>query len=171
MYCQNDSQNSKDPRQYYATHGIMTDPGKHLRLYDALPSEIPELRTVAQGLLVNVFHARSHGLELSEERSQEVGIRKVADMLERMIELDSSPLDRPREPVKRLVGNCRGYAVLMSSFLRHKKIPARARPGFATYLLPGSYEDHWICEYWNQAEKRWVQVEKHVERVTKYNSP
>ncbi len=165
MYCQNDSHNIKDPRQYYATHGIMTDPGKHLRLYDALPSEIPELRTVAQGLLVHVFHARLHGLKLSEQRTQEVGIRKVEDMLERMIELDSSPLDRPREPVKRLVGNCRDYALLMCSFLRHKKIPARARPGFATYFMPGSFEDHWICEYWNQAEKRWVQIDAQLDSV------
>ena len=163
MYFQDNSQNSIDPRQYYATHGIMTDPGRHQSLYDALPSEIPELCAAVRGLLVHVFHAHLHGLELSEQRTKEVGIRKVEDMLERMIELDSSPIDTPREPGKRLVGNCRNYAVLMCSFLRHKGIPSRARPGFATYFLPGSYEDHWICEYWNQVAMRWVQVDAQLD--------
>ena len=120
---------------------------------------------IVQCLMIHSFHAPLYGLELSEQRLKEVTIRKVEEMLDRIVALDDAPLDRPRQPGNRLVGNCRDFAVLMCSFLRHSGTPARARPGFGTYFSPGFYEDHWICEYWNQTQKRWVQVDAQLDKI------
>jgi hypothetical protein len=47
--------------------------------------------------------------------------------------------------------------------LRHQGVPARARCGFGAYFLPGKYEDHWVCEYWNAAEERWQLVDAQLD--------
>src|SRR5581483_51489 len=41
-------------------------------------------------------------------------------------------------------------------------IPVRARCGFAAYF---DYSDHWICEYWDAAEERWVSVDPQLDEV------
>jgi hypothetical protein len=54
---------------------------------------------------------------------------------------------------------------MLCAFLRHKRIPSRARCGFATYFEPGKYVDHWICEYWNADQERWVQVDAQLDAL------
>lgn len=142
--------------EYYTVQDIMTDPGEYAYLYKDLPSDVSELCQVIQGVVIHIFWANSYGVELSEERKKEVQMRKVEDILKRIIELDDRPITFERDPNKRVVGNCRDYLVFFCSVLRHRGIPARARCGFGTYFTPGLYVDHWICEYWNTSEKRWV---------------
>ncbi|MBU0595864.1 transglutaminase-like domain-containing protein, partial [Candidatus Bipolaricaulota bacterium] len=57
--------------------------------------------------------------------------------------------------------------VLLVSLLRHKGIPARVRTGTARYFYPdGSrLEDHWICEFWREAEGRWQQTDAQIDDV------
>jgi hypothetical protein len=54
---------------------------------------------------------------------------------------------------------------MMTAFLRHKRIPARARCGFSSYFQSGKYVDHWVCEYWNASESRWVQVDAQLDSL------
>jgi hypothetical protein len=49
--------------------------------------------------------------------------------------------------------------------LQSKGIPARPRCGFGAYFLPNHYEDHWVCEYWNEAEKRWLLVDAQLDEL------
>jgi hypothetical protein len=49
--------------------------------------------------------------------------------------------------------------------LRHQAIAARVRCGFATYLSPGRYEDHWICEYWDAGERRWGRADAQLDAL------
>lgn len=151
--------------EYYTTQGIMTTPGEYEYLFKDLPSEVPEILKVLQGILIHIFHAHRYGIELSEERKQEVNIRKVEDMLARINEMDARPIVFKRALDKRLVKNCRDYSVFICSLLRYKGIPARARCGFGTYFIPGKYEDHWICEYWNKNENRWVMVDPQLDSI------
>ncbi|TEU00531.1 MAG: transglutaminase domain-containing protein [Candidatus Stahlbacteria bacterium] len=151
--------------EYYTTQGIMTAPGEYEYLFKDLPSEVPEILKVLQGILIHIFHAHRYGIELSEERKQEVNIRKVEDMLARINEMDARPIVFARALDKRLVKNCRDYSVFMCSLLRYKGIPARARCGFGTYFIPGKYEDHWICEYWNKNENRWVMMDPQIDSI------
>jgi hypothetical protein len=49
--------------------------------------------------------------------------------------------------------------------LRYRGVPARARCGFGAYFTPGKYEDHWVCEYWNGDEGRWVMVDAQLDAL------
>ncbi len=154
-----------DPLVYYAAPGLMTDPGEHGDRLAGLPGDIDALCAVVQGLLLHIFWAERYGVSLSEERKQEVSIRQVAAMLARIREVDDRPLTVARPPDRRLVGNCRDFSVLLCAMLRHQGIPARARCGFGAYFLPDHYEDHWVCEYWNAAEARWVLVDAQLDDI------
>jgi len=153
-----------DPLQYYATPGIMTDPAEHRHLFDGLPTDIPALCGIVQGLILHLHWAERYGVELSEERQQETNLRKLTRQLTRIMELDGSPLTVARPPEKRMVGTCRDFSTLLAAFLRHQGIPARARCGFGTYFTPGKGEDHWTCEYWDADEARWVTVDAELDQ-------
>ncbi len=153
------------PQACYSQPGPTTDPGAHGYLFDGLPRDIPELCRVVQGLLVHVFWAERYGLQLTEARKGEVQIRPVAAKLARIQELDGSPLTAARPLEKRLVGNCRDFAVMLCAMLRHQGVPARARCGFGTYFRPGHYEDHWVCEYWRAGERRWAMVDPQLDEL------
>ena len=144
------------PQTYYSTPGPMTDPGAMAALLNDLPSDVGELVRVVQGLLIHVFWAGRYGVTLDEARQSEVQIRPLSAKLERIVELDPRPLSEPRAPDKRLVGNCRDFSLLLVGLLRHQGVPARARCGFGRYFEPDHYEDHWVGEYWDAAQGRWV---------------
>jgi len=154
-----------DPLGYYLGQGVMTDPGPHKALYDGLPRDVASLCQVVQGLLLHIFWAKRYGVTLSAEREGEVQIRPVQRKLARLQELDDAPLTVARPVERRLVGNCRDFAVVLCSFLRHAGIPARARCGFGVYFTPGRYEDHWVTEYWHAAERRWVLVDGQIDAL------
>jgi len=152
-----------DPLAYFAVADGVTDPGRHRPLLDALPADVEQLVSVVQGLMVHVFWAERYGLELTEDRKQEVNLRTVARILDRVNELDDRPLDVARPPDRRVVGNCRDHTVLLCAMLRVRGVPARARCGFGAYFLPDHFEDHWVCEYWNADQQRWVLVDAQLD--------
>lgn len=49
--------------------------------------------------------------------------------------------------------------------LRAHGIPARARCGFGAYFNPPQFEDHWVCEYWDAGERRWVLADTQLDAV------
>jgi len=161
--------------RFYRTQSEITDPGPHVGAYDGLPEGIPALcRTIQQ----NVIHMwwigeQTYGFTKEALESDgrdiidEISLRTVADMLGRILRMDPRPLTETRDPLKRLVGNCRDYSVFLVSILRRRGIPARARTGAARYFFPdGSrLEDHWICEFWNEADGRWHQTDAQIDDV------
>lgn len=150
---------------YFSQYGKMTNPGPYADHYTDLPSDIPSLVEVVQGLIVHVFWAERYGAALSEERNAEVQLRSMKRRLMRTLELDSSPLIAPRPNDKKIVGNCRDFSVTLASMLQSRGIPARPRCGFGAYFLPNHYEDHWVCEYLNEAEQRWVLVDAQLDEL------
>jgi hypothetical protein len=152
-----------DTLDFFSTPGKMTSPGIHAPLFDPLPGDIPSLVKVVQGLMIHVFWIEKYGIQLDAARKEEVQLRSVDKMLTRILELDPRPLTDAREPAKKLVGNCRDHSVLLTAMLRHHGIPARARCGFAKYFIPGHHEDHWVVEYWNADQQRWVFVDAQLD--------
>jgi hypothetical protein len=150
---------------YFAQYGKITDPGTYADLYTDLPDDVPALVQVVQGLMVHIFWAERYGLNLTEERKAEVQLRSMERCLARTLELDSSPLTAPRPNEKKIVGNCRDFSVTLASMLQSKGIPARPRCGFGAYFLPNHYEDHWVCEYWNEVEQRWILVDAQLDEL------
>jgi hypothetical protein len=150
---------------FYAQPSFMTDPRDHAALFAELPVELTALCKVVQGLLLHQYWAQAYGYSIPAERESEYQTRDVAGKLARIRELDPRPLAEPRPPERRLTGNCRDFAVLLTAMLRFQGFSARTRCGFATYFCPGWYEDHLICEVWNADEKRWVFVDAQLDEI------
>ena len=150
---------------HFAQYGKITHPGPYAHLYQDLPSDIPSLVQVVQGLIVHVFWAERYGLRLTEDRKSEVQLRTIEHRLARTLALDPSPLATPRANEQKIVGNCRDFSVTLASILQSKGIPARPRCGFGAYFMPDHYEDHWVCEYWSEAEQRWVLVDAQLDEL------
>ncbi|MBN2003616.1 MAG: transglutaminase domain-containing protein [Anaerolineae bacterium] len=150
---------------YYTQPGPTTDPGPYAHLFDSLPTDLPALVKTLQGVMVHIFWAESYGLQLTDERKGEVNLRRVERQLARILELDDRPLTEARPHERKLIGNCRDFSVMLTAILRRQGVPARARCGFGTYFIPGHYEDHWVCEYWNAAQNRWVLVDAQLDAM------
>ncbi len=146
---------SQHQQEYYATHGVITDPEEVAQWLAPLPGDVAALCEIVQGLVIHVHWAERYGLSLSKERRQEPNLRRVSRQLRRIIELDDRPLTETRPKEQRLVGTCRDYSTLMAAILRYQGVPARARCGFGAYFTPGRFEDHWVFEYWDGEEGRW----------------
>lgn len=65
--------------------------------------------------MIHVFWAEQYGVHLSEARKEEVQLRSTSARLERILELDSRPLVETRPPGRRVVGNCRDFAVMLTA--------------------------------------------------------
>jgi hypothetical protein len=130
-----------------------------------LPEAVPELCRVVQGLVVHPFLAHLYGLDPQALRQDDLQVRDASEMLDRILALDPQPLSQARPPEHRFVGNCRHFTVLLCAFLRAQGVPARARCGFGLWFNPGSYEDHWVCEVWNEARGLWHLVDAQLDAV------
>jgi len=154
-----------DPLDYYSKHGSYTDPCQFAYHFRDIPTDIPGLCKIIQGFLLHVFWAERYGLTLTESQKAGASIRRVQHMLAAWEKIDLDSLNTARVPEKRLIGNCRNFSLLLCALLRHQGIPARTRCGFGKYFLPGSYEDHWVCEYWKHREHRWILVDAQLDGI------
>jgi hypothetical protein len=148
----------------------MTSAGAHASRLDTLPADVAALAGVAQGLAIHEYVASSfYGVTVPATRKRESHIRPVEGMLDRLLAIDARPLATARPPGKRLVGVCHHFTLLLVSALRAKAVPARARCGFGAYFNPPYFEDHWVGEYWNATEARWVLVDPQLDDVWRAN--
>lgn len=151
---------------FYAEPAAMTSGGAHAAMFDALPSDVGELVRIVQGLGVyDVVAADFYGSAIPDGRRREIHIRPIEKMLDRLLALDDRPLPVARPVDKRLAGRCRHFTLFLVAMLRAQGVPARARCGFGAYFNPGSFEDHWVGEYWDAAEARWMLVDAQLDAV------
>jgi len=154
------------PQEYYKRSGTMTALGAHAAEFSALPGDLASLCEVIQGVLIHrdiapfLYH-----VTLSEKQRDDGHIRPMAQMLARIHALDARPLTVAREPEHRLPSVCRHFSLMLCSILRYQGIPARPRCGFGAYFTPGKFEDHWVCEYWNAGDARWVLADAQLDAV------
>jgi hypothetical protein len=100
-----------------------------------------------------------------EERKRESHLRRLDHILGNMHVRDPRPLDVARAPAEREIGVCRHFSLLFVGALRARGTPVRARVGFGSYLNPGRLEDHWVGEYWNASERRWILVDAQLDAL------
>jgi len=143
----------------YAVAGPLTsiDTVPRAALAD-LPSGPAEICRLVHDLVIQPTDAK--GLGLADERFGENQLRPADAIIGALLALDPAPLTTAREPVRRVIGTCRHFAVLSCALLRHRGIAARARCGFATYFQPGQGVDHWITEY--RHDGRWVRIDAEI---------
>lgn len=156
---------SDESREFYAKQSSVTDPKELAPYLDNLPKDIPQLCKIVQGLITHRDESDLYGTPLTDQRKQEGETRYVSLILKRILELDNSNLGNPRSPDKRFAGTCRDFAILLCAILRHQNVPARLRCGFAGYFEPEKFEDHWVCEYWDEKQSKWILVDAEVDDV------
>ena len=152
-------------QEYYSNQSCISDPGDFGSILDNLPSNIAESVKLIQGLILHLHWTEKYGVVPSNERREESNLRFVSKQLIWITNTNKDSLKIPRPHEERLLGTCRDYSVFLCTILRHQGIPARARCGFGTYFTPGKYEDHWISEYWDPDEDRWVMVDAQLDQL------
>jgi hypothetical protein len=159
------SADARDTREFYTEPAAMTDPGQHARLLSDLPDEPAAVAAVLHGLVIHEHMGGGYGVTLSDEDRRTVHVRRTRDLLAEIAARDPRPLDVARAPEGRLPGNCRHFTVLAVAMLRAHGIPARARCGFGGYFGNGSFEDHWVAEYWHAGHQRWQLLDAQIDGV------
>lgn len=84
-------------------------------------------------------------------------------MLSELYRRDKRGLVNNRKEQDKLVVTCRFVSILMAAILKSKGIPCRVRSGNAPYFDMGKLgkvsTDHWINQYWDFKEKKWVTID------------
>ncbi len=156
-----------EERAYYISHSALSDPGARARLFDAMPPDPHQLIAAVAGLVLHQGFVVPLGITPPAGSADDVESRTIPKILDRILARDASSLDVVRPPERRFIGICRDYTLLACAVLRHHRVPARARVGFANYFIPSFNEDHWVCEY--HAGDRWRLLDPELsERVRSY---
>lgn len=152
--------------EYFRSVVEISDPKQYRKTLMQLPDDPADICDAIQGLIIHPYWLEKYGAEIEDDRiKHELQARSVCDILDNIHQLQNIPLDKARPPSMRTVGTCRNFALLLCSILRSKNIAARLRCGFATYFEKQQYVDHWICEYWSDAEKYWARVDPQLDEL------
>lgn len=141
----------------------MSEPGSGAALYAALPHDIGGLCRAIEGVLIHADWATAYGLPGDHFGPEARTTLPIAERLTQIAGADPRPLSLERPIAGKAPGTCRDYALMLCSVLRHREVPARVRCGFAAYFKNEPWEDHWICEYWQANEGRWVRVDAQLD--------
>lgn len=153
-------------RQFYRQATHYTQTVQHLAAIAALPDDVAGLVQAVQGWAIyDVVAERFYGHTLSAAQHEDIHQRSAAAQLDRLLSMNPAPLDQARPYPERIACRCRNYTILLVALLRQKGYVARARVGFARYFQPDFYEDHWVAEYWQADEARWVLVDAQLDAV------
>ena len=156
----------ESPQEYYRGSTSMSAAVARAAELRALPKDLAKQCEVVQGVLVHRDMAPwLYDLKLTEEQRDDGHVRPLAQMLNRIHALDDRPLTIARDPAHRMPTVCRHFSLLLSAILREHGIPARARCGFGAYFNAGKFEDHWVCEYWNARQARWILVDAQMDPI------
>ena len=159
-----------DPCAYYAAQGSLSDPGELAGHLAGLPDDVADLCGIVQGLLIHDhFGGRLYGAPPADFETRSRATQPVALRLETIVADGPAPLSSARPPFERGVGTCRDFALLLCAFLRSRGMPARVRCGFADYFKPGLFEDHWVCEFWQTGEERWVLADAQLDEAHRHH--
>ena len=122
------------------------------------------LNRVVQGLLVHCEWLGQYGNEPGTFGPVSRTTLPVKECLAGLLERDGRKLDEAGAPTGRAAGTCRDIALMLCAFLRATGTAARLHCGFASYFGE-TWEDHWVCEYWNSHEGRWCLSDAQLDGV------
>jgi hypothetical protein len=151
---------SREALEFYVTPGRFTTLESDVFRSD----DVQRVVEVVQGLLIyDVVAQPFYGVELDPVQVEAIHERDTARLLATALAVDARPLDEARPPGSRVGARCHAFSRLTVAFLRAAGVPARARCGFGAYFRPGWFEDHWVAEYWNAAERGWQMVDAQLD--------
>jgi hypothetical protein len=137
-----------DLLESYRIPGEQTDLAGMAARCGQLGSDPGALFGVVQGLVLHEYAFRRSGLAIAPDQLADWDV-SAGQVLEQALRLDPAPLTEQRPPERRVAGQCFHSAVLYCALLRNRRLPARARCGFGSYLQPGAWVSHWVTERWD----------------------
>lgn len=159
--------------EHYLQTGTYTYAGAYGDYFRSLPGNVAELgRLVCSQVIhrVTLYEGNTNAnakLQYGDMtkfpwyrmRCEDDILMTAAAMTAELFRLDGRGFVPDRKTENKIVVTCRYVSVLMSAILKAKNIPCRSRAGFAPYFQPGKSMDHWINQYWNAKEARWVTID------------
>lgn len=178
----------KEVEDFYLQPSMYTNYIPFLEYYKSLPDNIEELaKLLSQQIIHRQELIRSYKdtpsnydnyIELKKIKEQYPWYRNRSDddilltapaITAELFRQDNRGFVMGREVKDRVVITCRYVSILLASILKAKGIPTRVRSGYANYFCnnpKNTYYDHWIVQYYNQKEERWINVDAtHVYKV------
>lgn len=144
----------------YSEQDLFTDPGSNGATLDVPPEIMDAVHQALNNTFIHVWKIRKFYPEQLAVRHHSVFVRSVRHLLEQVGALNTAPFSEVRPVEKKVIIDCRSFALLLCAVMRQRGVPARVRCGFASYLEPTHLQDHWVCEYWNGS--RWVMEDADV---------
>ncbi|PIN75293.1 hypothetical protein COV18_03830 [Candidatus Woesearchaeota archaeon CG10_big_fil_rev_8_21_14_0_10_37_12] len=160
---------------HYLQTGIFTNAGCYANYFKTLPDDIKQTGLLIRKQLIHRTTLKAGNVGTNKDlrfgdmkrvpwwrlRCEDDILPTAASMLAELFRRDPKGIHSARKAEHKLVVTCRYTTILVAAILKSKGIPCRARSGFASYFLIGDGRswDHWINEYWNVKEKRWVAID------------
>lgn len=157
--------------QRYLETSIYTDAGYYKELLLSLPDDIPTIGmlvcdqithpsmyfTEPSSYLEDTYYGKFSSYPKQRFKNEDELYITAVSMIAGILRLDGAGFTRNRDVTKRITVSCRQASVLFSAILKAKGIPCRSRAGFMDFGDAGdSYMEHWVNEYWDFNESRWV---------------
>jgi hypothetical protein len=159
--------------KHYLEFSTFTNPGYYKTFLQSLPDDIGEIgnlvchQIIHRVILKNGNTGANSDLRYGDMnlfpwyrlRCEDDILPNAVSMIAELLRLDDSGFTPNRKVENKIIITCRYAAILMASILKSKNIPCRVRSGFAPYLVPELSVDHWINQYWNKTEQKWITID------------
>ena len=163
----------KDVQRYLET-SVYTYAGAYKDFLLSLPNDIPTIGrlvcdqithptmyfTEPSSYLEDTFFGKFASYPKHRFKNEDELYITAVSMIAGILRLDEAGFTQNRDVTKRITVSCRQASILFSAILKAKGIPCRSRAGYMDFGDTGdSYMEHWVNEYWNSKEQRWVLVD------------
>jgi hypothetical protein len=156
--------------EHYLEFGTFTNPGCYKTFLQGLPDKIEEIGSLICHQVIHRVILKNGNTGVNSDlrygdmnlfpwyrlRCEDDILPSAVSMIAELLRLDNRGFVLDRRVEDKIIVTCRYVAILMASILKSKNIPCRVRSGFAPYLVPELSIDHWINQYWNEAEHKWI---------------
>lgn len=159
---------------FYRQTSCYTDLGLYKELAKKLPDDISQLCLLQRKQMIHPINLKNPDIRnkknsffgdmtkisntrlVNEEDIYPTALAMFAELLRK-----ENKYSINREVTNKIHITCRGQAILLAAILKAKGIPARVRSGFTAYVSNdnNTVGDHWITEYYNEKNQRWVLVD------------
>jgi len=161
---------NKNILDHHLATSVYTYAGNYKDYFKSLPDNISELGklicsqiihrvTLKEGNTnanVSLIYGDMTKFPWYRMRCEDDILQTAVSMTAELFRLDNKGFIPERQAENKIVVTCRYVSVLMSAILKAKGIPCRSRSGFAPYLKEGFSLDHWINQYWDREQTRWI---------------
>ncbi|MBQ7486044.1 MAG: transglutaminase domain-containing protein [Clostridia bacterium] len=159
--------------KHYRESGRFTYAGPYEVFFRSLPDDVRELGNLVCAQIIHRVTLKdgNHGANADlrygdmnrypwyRMRCEDDVFLTTVSMAAELMRLDGRGFIESRLTEHKLVLCCRYVSVLMASILKAKGYAARCRAGFAPYIRPGISMDHWVTEYFDEVQNRWILID------------